>query len=179
MKIHNTCPYKISTDIIRYVINLLPSEYKNISIPIYIFSNSIVYNTYNIINCFSVTYDECAGFMNYYNHKPKAVVIFYKKGMDRLKPIYNMYHELRHVYQASYMDVIFKRACNNYVSCNDEDDSINEIYRKQFIEIDAERFVLIILLNDIRSQLSKILNMQYQNVKFPDYKIKVKGYKEL
>lgn len=173
MKIYNYSN-KISKNQIEKVISLLPKEYTNINIPVFVFGNKTVHNIINFIFTHNFEdYDGCAGYMSYSDYTPTRIVMHNKN--NKLTLIYNLFHEYRHAYQAIYMEDMFQKVTKGYIDCGIGND---EAYDAQVVEIDANRFAYN-MIKVHRKEICDILNIYYESPKFPKSKIYVNKYKEL
>lgn len=172
----NVCNYtnKVSTKQIHKLVSLLPKEYTNNDIPVFVFGSKVTNTLMNWITTHNFEdYNTCAGYMTYEGYKPTRIVM-HNKG-NRLTFAFNLFHEFRHVYQATHMMDMFKKSANKYVNCGIGND---KLYDSQMIEIDANRFAYN-MIKMHRKQICNILNIYYEYPKFPESKIYVNKYREL
>lgn len=175
--------FKVSTKKIKETINLLPNEYKNNNLPIYVFSNRLVYRIFAKLSCFFginnfeefdyLEYDNCGAYhKSDKNQNSLHIVVFFKN--KKINFIANLFHELRHHYQTIYLRDVFVVGMNQYVNCTTN----YEVYEKQPVEIDANRFAMN-CLKIYRKDLCRMYNISYHRPSFANMKVAVKNYKEL
>lgn len=155
----------LSTKQFNKAINLLPLEYRDQNIPVYIFQNLFIYKLFTLLffnsKCVADVSKHSKGFFMYKkqndNILPICIVLF-NYGFI-LEVIVSLYHEFRHVYQHKLGYTKKHRHYHRHLEhCTSTDEL--DTYDLQFIERDANIFASYFIKKH-KSTIKQIFNLEF------------------